>query len=376
MADTIPIPTDRNVQDLTGMTFNRLTVIGLSHRKASGLYCWLCKCVCGNERVVGSTVLKMGHTKSCGCLNLERVRVRRRDDLTDKRFGRWVVLSYRGSNHWMCRCDCGTEREVIGTAMRRGVSSSCGCPSAELAATRPLKHGETRKTPEYAAWVSMKSRCCNPHTIGFENYGGRGISVCKRWLHSFENFLADMGRKPTAKHQLDRIDNDGAYCPENCRWATQTQQARNRRDSRFVTYRGEVRTIVEWAEILGVPYKRAFYRLSHGWSAEMTFTTPPVKNRKPQALSAKTEAPLLMPHDPERLQAIADAMLHAEPGTDEDAPPLSALLEELAEMAEDEADEPDEDDGPVNPEAKARVEAWLARKVREAMDRKPTPRVE
>ena len=148
------------------------------------------------------------------------------------KFGRWTVVRYAGKvkqyRYWGCICDCGTERKVRQYALLAGKTRSCGCLANELTAARSTTHGKT-KTPEYQAWISMLKRCYKPRTRAYQNYGGRGIRVCKRWRDSFENFLEDMGERPSAIHSLDRRDNDGDYTPSNCRWATVWVQNNNRR---------------------------------------------------------------------------------------------------------------------------------------------------
>lgn len=161
--------------------------------------------------------------------------------LGGQRFGRLVANRIVGRKYgrvcWECLCDCGTICVVTSGHLRQG-TLSCGC-----ARESPPSHGvhgecvDRTHTPEYAAWTSMKQRCDNPHATGFKYYGGRGISVCSRWRESFKNFLADMGRRPSARHSLDRIDNDGNYDAENCRWATKLTQMSNRRPQRSDTRR-------------------------------------------------------------------------------------------------------------------------------------------
>lgn len=152
-------------------------------------------------------------------------------DLTGQRFGRWTVLSRaedyrRGIPQWSCRCDCGKAGVVRANILKAGESKSCGCLNREM--KRNYSHGLSQ-TRTYEAWKHMIQRCTNPHAKHFSYYGGRGITVCERWLSSFENFLADMGERPPGL-TLDRYpDNDGNYEPDNCRWATWTQQAANRR---------------------------------------------------------------------------------------------------------------------------------------------------
>lgn len=131
-------------------------------------------------------------------------------------------------------------------------------------------------TPTYESWCAMKKRCLNPRHPAFARYAGRGISICDRWM-AFENFLADMGERP-AGTSLDRIDNSGGYEPGNCRWATRSEQNRNTRTARVITYRGETRPLVEWASVLGVPYQRTLDRLRSGWPFERAIDPRPLKS--------------------------------------------------------------------------------------------------
>jgi hypothetical protein len=152
---------------------------------------------------------------------------RRLIDLHGQRFGRWVVLAYVKDGKWLCLCDCGACVVVDGLGLRRGTSKSCGCLKRELAKAQFTKHGMAGSR-EYRSWTEMKSRCFNPKHHRYENYGGRGISVCKRWANSFEDFFADMGPRPEGR-SLDRRNVNGHYEPENCGWATHKEQANNRR---------------------------------------------------------------------------------------------------------------------------------------------------
>jgi hypothetical protein len=128
-------------------------------------------------------------------------------------------------------------------------------------------------TPEYKAWESMRYRCCNPQHPQYPEYGGRGIWVCPRWQASFLAFLEDMGPKPSPEHSIDRVDNDRGYCLANCRWATKTQQGRNKRDNRMLTVGDETHCVSEWAEITGIKRQTLFWRLDAGWSPERAVHT-------------------------------------------------------------------------------------------------------
>lgn len=156
-------------------------------------------------------------------------------------FHRWTVIgpaefASTGRTYWICRCSCGTVKPVVSLNLRSGTSKSCGCWNVERARERAMsrnkKHGHTKRgtaSSEYVSWCSMKNRCKHSYVNGYEYYGGRGIKVCDRWLHSFEAFLSDMGPKPSPAHTLDRIENDLDYEPSNCRWATPSEQRLNQR---------------------------------------------------------------------------------------------------------------------------------------------------
>lgn len=188
-------------------------------------------------------------------------------DLTGRKIGMIFVQRYAGNGRWTCLCECGTVKNVGRTTLR-GVKS-CGC-----ARRGNLKHGK-RHTSEYTSWVAMRSRCNNPKNNRYHSHGGRGIVVCERWQNSFENFLADMGNKPSSRHSLDRTDNSGNYCAENCRWASPKVQSRNTRRNRSLTYNGRTMLLAEWSDELGMKRTTITQRIdAYGWSVEKALSTP------------------------------------------------------------------------------------------------------
>jgi len=186
-------------------------------------------------------------------------------DLTGQRFGRLVVLSRAkndndGKARWSCLCDCGVTAIVQRSTLRRGESKSCGCLKKELAAEAKTTHGMHR-TPIYKTWSDMKTRCLNENDTNYKYYGGRGITVCERWLE-FENFYADMGDKPEGL-TIERRNNDKGYSPGNCYWATHSEQQRNTRINRMIRYNGKKQCLSAWAEETGIHCDTLRYRLKH-----------------------------------------------------------------------------------------------------------------
>lgn len=198
-----------------------------------------------------------------------------------KTFGRLLVIGYFNATDetrgkWICLCECGNETLVNGGGLTSGQTKSCGCLAIELKGTSNLHHGMSKST-EYNIWSGMKARCYNHNEVCYYRYGGRGITVCERWLNSFENFFDDMGCRPSKKHSLDRIDNDKGYCKENCKWSTAREQANNTRRNVFIELDGIKKSISEWSRKLNIPQLVIRNRIDKGFSPKeilAEYTTP------------------------------------------------------------------------------------------------------
>lgn len=191
-------------------------------------------------------------------------------DLTGMVFGQLTVL-HRGENipegnrsriTWVCRCSCGTVKPVRGSCLVAGLTISCGCIK--------VVHG-MREHPLYQTWRAMLHRVDDEKRAGYKNYGGRGITVCARW-RDFPSFVEDMGEKPSPNHTLERVDNDGPYSPENCVWATRTEQSSNRRGNVLITFQGETKTVKQWCTILGLSYFSIIKKVARGHDVLRIFT--------------------------------------------------------------------------------------------------------
>lgn len=186
-------------------------------------------------------------------------------EMVGKKFSRLTVLSRAdntpaGKPRWNCECECGSEVVTGGYGLRSGNSKSCGCYQIERVKTHGLYEAR-----EYGIWGAMFQRCNNPRNKIYVRYGGRGISVCESWAN-FENFISDMGPRPSTGHSLDRIDNDGNYCPSNCRWATRREQQNNTRRNVHITANGETMTIAQWARKISATPGKLWGRKARGWT--------------------------------------------------------------------------------------------------------------
>lgn len=203
--------------DLTGLRFGRLTVVKFSHKNEKRHYCWLCKCDCGNNIIVRGGSLNTGNTKSCGCLM----------------------------------------REV----------------NRNVCIKRNTTHGGTH-TKLYDVWQSMRQRVNDHKDKHYADYGGRGITICDEWrkYEAFSKWAKENGYSNGLS--IDRIDNDGNYEPQNCRWTTNKEQANNKRNNRLIEYNGEVKTLQEWADLHNIIRTTLCTRLKYGWSIDRAFNEP------------------------------------------------------------------------------------------------------
>lgn len=199
-------------------------------------------------------------------------------DATGMRFGRLTVIERAGSNKkgnavWLCLCDCGRYTKVRGNSLRNGQTQSCGCLAKETLGNRKMTHGGT-KDSLYTIWKSMKQRCDNSMNPAFKNYGGRGIAVCKEWhdYDSFRKWALQSGYSQGL--EIDRVDNNGDYEPDNCRWVTRKANCNNQRRNVTISYNGRTQTATQWAEELGIKQATILWRCRHWKDAEKILFTP------------------------------------------------------------------------------------------------------
>lgn len=249
----------RKAKDYTGQIFGELTV---KHQGAStpSEAAWICNCSCGNIITVTSGALRRGQKRCANCgLRANFV------DHTGERFGRLVARKFIPGGpkpKWECICDCGKITFVVASSLVRGDSQSCGCLAGEIRGLATRRHGLTRGS-FHNTWINIRQRCQNPNNTGYNRYGGRGISVCERW-QSFDAFAEDM--LPTWKEGLsiERIDVNGNYEPDNCVWATPTEQARNRESTERFEVKGEVLTVPEISEKYSIRQHAIWKRIRSG----------------------------------------------------------------------------------------------------------------
>lgn len=201
----------------------------------------------------------------------------RQEKMEALRYGRLEIIdkaaSRKGQVYMLCRCDCGTEKEIAFCSLRRGATQSCGCYRKERGPGNK-RHG-LADTRTHRIWMSMRQRCLNPNNPAYKNYGGRGITIDPAW-DTFDQFLADMGEAPDGM-SIERIDNDKGYSPDNCKWATRLEQGRNTRKCHPVTFKGVTKTIAEWAEQYGIGKSTLSQRIRNGWDMERALNQSPLQ---------------------------------------------------------------------------------------------------
>ena len=247
-------------QNLVGQQFGRWTVLRRDEFTGTGKrprQHYLCRCSCSaaTEKVVCAENLIGGKSQSCGCIAAEINAAAKFLDLSGQRFGRLLVLEratdsagLRPRTRFLCRCDCDKMVTIHATALRRGLTTSCGCFRSEVLQVIKRTHGHTtgrERSRTYRCWANMLTRIRNPKATGYHRYGGRGLRVCERWL-SFENFLQDMGECPRG-HSIERVNNRVGYSPKNCIWATSQVQQANKSNNVRLELTGESAIQAEWA---------------------------------------------------------------------------------------------------------------------------------
>lgn len=250
-------------ENLIGKKYGLLTVLAFTDkRNKSGSLIWKCKCDCGNIVELSTSEIKRPERKSCGCL------MKKTKDLTNIRFGRLIALKKIEfnkkchSSSWLCKCDCGNYKIINSGNLQSGRTKSCGCLSIEIKKSRK-KHGENNSNRLYRIWKGIKQRCNDDNC---HNYKGREITMCKEWQDSylsFKDWALENGYKDTLS--IDRINNNGNYEPNNCRWATSKQQANNTRKTVFLTIKNETKSVSYWSEVSGINRNTILARKRRGW---------------------------------------------------------------------------------------------------------------
>ena len=262
--------------DITGNKYDKLLVLEKALSRNRHTY-WKCQCDCGNIcEVSGEYLKKQGLPRSCGCHLKKNIKAKQQEEkknyLVGQRFGRLIVLENTGESNnqgmlWKCKCDCGNEKIIPTQALTSKHTQSCGCLQKEKLFEANVKHGKSH-TRLHSIWKTMKQRCLNPNNYKYKDYGGRGITICDEWQNDylkFEVWALENGYDENAKYgecTIDRIDVNGNYEPSNCRWVSGKEQARNKRNCRYVFFEGEKYTLAELSELLGVPAKKVYRVMS------------------------------------------------------------------------------------------------------------------
>lgn len=274
-----------NTSIAQGDVFGKFTFLSYSHsEKGKGIF-WNVRCECGTEEVRLVAPIFRGDRESCGCVKSQKAKERRHlarkyDVKPGSVFNELTVISEiegAGTTYYTCKCSCGNNVVVSRGNLVGNKVKSCGCIRGKKKTTHAAS-----KSLLYGIYITMKARCCNKNDTDYANYGGRGIYVCDRWLEGFENFRDDMGERPVGR-SLDRINNDGPYSPDNCRWATNREQSLNTRSNHRVIIGATSYTLTELSEIVGISRSVISSRIKNNWSIEDATLTPVRKiNRRAQ----------------------------------------------------------------------------------------------
>ena len=219
--------------------------------------------------------------------------MRKAIDLTGEVFARLTVLeraenNSRGNIMWLCKCACGNATRASSVNLKSTGTRSCGCIKREMLQAKAT-HGMSYH-PLYKTWCGIIKRTTNPNASNYPAYGGRGITICERWKNSFENFVADMGEKPSRELSIERINNDGNYEPSNCIWASRGEQSRNTSRSRLITFNGKTMCLTDWAELIGINPRTLSERLAK-WTKERALNTPSNRRKAPTATTTSPSLP-------------------------------------------------------------------------------------
>lgn len=276
----------RNIDDYIGKKYGHLVVIGKAPKRHKYSNSFLFQCDCGNVIEEQPTRVISGHKSSCGSCEYAGKTGKPTFDPNDyigRKSHMLTVISVAdkkpGDKRWKlkCACDCGGFTELMPDQFNRGVVKSCGC----LRSRSKNKIDGKSKHPLYGIWNQMILRCYNPNSTHYDRYGGRGITVCDEW-HEFWNFVKwsdSIGGRPDGTW-IERIDNDGNYCPENCTWATKEQQSLNKSTNVVLEYNGKSQTMTEWCKETGISWQAMQHRYHRGWSVERMLTTPVQQKHK------------------------------------------------------------------------------------------------
>ena len=280
--DLVPLQMKGNVsEDIgyipikeSGKIYGQLTILG---RDLNDKRKWVCRCGCGTYHCAVGYDIQRGYTTSCGCKFRQSVSQRRMKDLSGKRFGRLTVIEPirypNGKIYWKCKCDCGKEIEVYGGELRSGGSKSCGCKKRDDTIQRNWKHGHS-KTRLASVYSSMKDRCYNSNAKSYPRYGARGIKMCNEWYDDFETFyLWAVSNGYEIGLTIDRIDNDGDYSPENCRWVSNIENIHNSSTCINIEYNGLKMCCAEWDRRMGYCRGTVSRRLREGKTSEEAINT-------------------------------------------------------------------------------------------------------